>query len=240
MLKKGATFKTIRVFVVILAAIIIAAVLVILRPKAERRVVEDTGRLVEVFAARAEKVQMIIEAYGTVIPREALLLVAEVRGQIFAADPTFEEGSFVTSGTRLIQIDPRTYKLEVERRNVQIKQAQAEIKRLQQEVLNLQARIKIANSDVALAKSEYFRLKKLIDRKVIAQSTLGVALPILFDYYFQPLKSEATVSICREGREEKDPPRPPPALIPPPRHLKARRTARRPNPRSRSVSMPGR
>jgi multidrug resistance efflux pump len=72
----------------------------------------------------------------------------------------------------VIQIDPRTYELEVQRRDVQIKQAQAEIKRLEQEVLNLQARIKIAKSDVSLAKSEYFRLKKLIDRKVIAQSTL--------------------------------------------------------------------
>lgn len=171
-MKKGAAFKTIRVFAVILAAIIIAAVLVILRPKAERRVVEDRGRLVEVFAARAEKVQMVIEAYGTVKPREELLLVAEVRGQIVATDPTFEEGNFVTQGTRLIQIDPRTYELEVQRANVQIKQAQAEIKRLEQEVLNLQARINISNSDVALAKSEYFRLKKLIDRKVIAQSTL--------------------------------------------------------------------
>ena len=171
-MKKGATFKTIRVFAVILAAVIIAAVLVILRPKAERRVVEDVGRLVEVFAVRAEKVQMVIEAYGTVKPREELLLVAEVRGQIVATDPTFEEGAFVTRGTRLIQIDPRTYKLEVQRANVQIKQAQAEIKRLEQEVLNLQARIKIARSDVALAKNEYFRLKKLIDRKVIAQSTL--------------------------------------------------------------------
>ena len=174
-MKKGATFKTIRVFVVILVAIIIAAVLVILRPKAERRVVEDMGRLVEVFAARAEKVQMFIEAYGTVKPRDELLLVAEVRGQVTATDPTFEEGNFVTRGTRLIQIDPRTYELEVQRRNVQIKQAQAEIKRLEQEVLNLQARIKIAKSDVALAKSEYFRLKKLIDRKVIAQSTLDKA-----------------------------------------------------------------
>jgi multidrug efflux pump subunit AcrA (membrane-fusion protein) len=171
-MKKGATFKTIRVFVVLLAAFMIAAVLVILRPKAERRVPEETGRLVEVFTARAEKVQMYVEAYGTVEPREALLLVAEVRGQIVATDPTFEEGNFVTAGTRLIQIDPRTYELEVQRRNVQIKQAQAEIKRLEQEVLNLQARIKIAKSDVALAKSEYFRLKKLIDRKVIAQSTL--------------------------------------------------------------------
>jgi RND family efflux transporter MFP subunit len=171
-MKKGATFKTVRVFVVILTAIIIAAVLVILRPKAERRVVEDRGRLVEVFAARAEKVQMVIEAYGTVTPREALLLVAEVRGQVAATDRTFEEGNFVTRGTRVIQIDPRTYELEVQRRDVQIKQAQAEIKRLEQEVLNLQARIKIAKSDVSLAKSEYFRLKKLIDRKVIAQSTL--------------------------------------------------------------------
>ena len=171
-MKKGATFKTIRVFVVILAALIIAAVLVILRPKAERRVVEDKGRLVEVFAARSEKVQMVIEAYGTVQPREELLLVAEVRGQIVATDPTFEEGNFITRGTRLIQIDPRTYELDVQRRNVQIKQAQAEIKRLEQEVLNLQARIKIAKSDVALAKNEYFRLKKLIDRKVVAQSTL--------------------------------------------------------------------
>jgi multidrug efflux pump subunit AcrA (membrane-fusion protein) len=108
-MKKGATFKTIRVFVVILVAIIIAAVLVILRPKAERRVVEDMGRLVEVFAARAEKVQMFIEAYGTVKPRDELLLVAEVRGQVTATDPTFEEGNFVTRGTRLIQIDPRTY-----------------------------------------------------------------------------------------------------------------------------------
>ena len=81
----------------------------------------------------------------------------------------------MTRETQLIQIDPRTYELEVQRRNVQIKQAQAEIKRLEQEVLNLQARIKIAKSDVVLTQSEYFRLKKLIDRKVIAQSTLDKA-----------------------------------------------------------------
>ena len=174
-MKKGAIFKTIRVFAVILVAIIIAMVLVTLRPEAERRIIEETGRLVEVFTAKAEKVQMYIEAYGTVEPREALKLVAEVRGQIVDISSSFKEGGFVKKGTRLIQIDPRTYKLEVQRRNVQIKQAEAEIKRLQQEVLNLQARIKIAKSDVSLAEGEYFRLKKLIDRKVIAQSTVDKA-----------------------------------------------------------------
>jgi RND family efflux transporter MFP subunit len=174
-MKKGVTFKTIRVLAVLLAAISIAAVLVILRPKAERLVPEETGRLVEILPVKAEPVQMYIEAYGTVEPRDALKLVAEVRGQIVATDPAFEEGNFITRGTRLIQIDPRTYELEVQRRNVQIKQAQAGIKRLEQEILNVQARIKIAKSDAFLAKSEYFRLKKLIDRKVIAQSTLDKA-----------------------------------------------------------------
>ena len=174
-MKKGAFFKILRVFAVFLVAIVIAKVLVALRPEAERRTVEETGRLVEVFEAKAEKVQMYIDAYGTVEPREALKLVAEVRGQIVDINPSFKEGGFVKKGTRLIQIDPRTYELEVQRRNVQIKQAQAEIKRLQQEVLNLQARIKIAKSDVSLAKGEYFRLKNLIDRKVISQSTLDKA-----------------------------------------------------------------
>ena len=169
-MKKGALFKTIRVFVVLLVAIAIAITIVTLRPKAERRTPVEKGRLVEVFPARAEDVQMVVESFGTVAPRETLKLVAQVRGPIVDIYPAFQEGSFIKKGTRLIQIDPRTYRLEAERRRVQIKQSEAELKRLKQEVINLRSRIKIAKSDVTLAKNEYLRLKKLIDRKVIAQS----------------------------------------------------------------------
>ena len=171
-MKKGALFKTIRVLAVLLVAIVIAVTLVILRPKAKRQVAVEKGRLVEVFPAKAEDVQMVVESFGTVVPRESLKLVAQVRGAIVAISPTFKEGSFVKKGSRLIQIDPRTYQLEVKRRSVQIKQAEAELKRLKQEVLNLQSRLKIAKSDATLAENEYLRLKKLIQRKVIAQSQL--------------------------------------------------------------------
>jgi len=174
-MKKGRLFKAIRVFIVLLAAIVIAATLVILRPKAERQVVVQKGRLVEVFAARAEDIQMVVESFGTVTPRESLKLVAQVRGQIVDAFPSFKEGSFVNKGTRLIQIDPRTYELEARRRKVQITQSEAELKRLKQEVVNLKSRLKIARSDVKLSKKEYIRLKKLIDRKVISQSQLDKA-----------------------------------------------------------------
>lgn len=171
-MKKGPLFKSIRVVVVLIAAILIAAVLVILRPRAARQLPEETGRLVQVFQAKPQSLQMVVETYGTVQPREALMLVAQVRGQIVTTDPDFVEGGFVRRKTTLIQIDPRAYELEVQRTNVQIKQAQVELKRLEQEIVNLRARIKIAQSDVALAKGEYQRLRQLIDRKVIAQTTL--------------------------------------------------------------------
>ena len=171
-MKKGGLFKTIRVFVVLFIALVIAVVLVIMRPRAERQVPVDKGLLVEVLPAKTEDVEMVVESFGTVAPRESLKLVAQVRGPIVDIDPAFEEGGFVQEKTRLIQIDPRTYRLAVERRNVQIKQAEAELKRLEQEVVNLKSRIKITRSDVKLARNEYFRLKKLIDRKVIAQSQL--------------------------------------------------------------------
>jgi RND family efflux transporter MFP subunit len=174
-MKKGPLYKTIRVCIVLLVALVIAALLIKLRPQAERQAPVEAQRLVEVIAAKAEEVQMIIETFGTVQPRESLKLVAQVPGQIVAIDPDFKEGNFIKKGTRLIQIDPRTYELEVERRRVQIKQAEADLKRLDQEAVNLGARINIAASDVGLAKNEYMRLKQLIDRRVIAQSQLEKA-----------------------------------------------------------------
>ncbi|MEX1326740.1 MAG: efflux RND transporter periplasmic adaptor subunit [Desulfobacterales bacterium] len=171
-MKKGALYKTIRVFAVLLVAVAIAVTLVILRPKAKRQVPAEKGRLVEVLPARAEDVQMIVESFGTVVPRELLKLVAQVPGAIVEISPAFKEGSFIKKGTRLIQIDQRTYGLEVKRRSVQIKQSEAELKRLKQELVNLQSRVKIAKSDATLAENEYLRLKKLIQRNVIAQSQL--------------------------------------------------------------------
>jgi RND family efflux transporter MFP subunit len=174
-MKKGGLFKTLRVFIVLLVALVIAVALVIRRPKAERQVPVQKGRLIEVFPVRAEDFQMVIEAFGTVAPRESLKLVAQVRGQIVDIYPSFKEGNFVKKGTRLIQIDPRTYRLEAKRRKVQITQTEADLKLLQQQVVNLGSRVKIAKSDVKLAKNEYLRLKKLIKRKVIAQSQLDKA-----------------------------------------------------------------
>jgi multidrug resistance efflux pump len=174
-MKKGFMFKSLRVVIVIGVAFIIAGLLFILKPKAQRQVPAEKGRLVETMTVKAENINMTIEAYGTVKAREALKLVAEVRGRIVKMDSSFKEGNFVKKGTALIKIDPRTYRLEVERRRVQVSQAKAEMMRLEQEVNNLKASIRIAKSDALLAQNEFARLKKLIDKNVIAQTTLDKA-----------------------------------------------------------------
>ncbi|MBW2607765.1 MAG: HlyD family efflux transporter periplasmic adaptor subunit [Deltaproteobacteria bacterium] len=174
-MKKGFMFKSLRVVIVISTAVIIAVLLITLRPKAQRQVAVEKGRLVETLTVKAETINMTIEAYGTVKAREALKLVAEVRGRIVKIDSSFKEGSFVRKGTALIKIDPRTYRLEVERRRVQVSQAKAELMRLKQEVNNLKASTKIAKSDASLAQNEFTRLKKLINKNVIAQTTLDKA-----------------------------------------------------------------
>ncbi len=174
-MKKGVTFKAGRVIVVLVTSALIAFLLITLRPKAERQVPQETGRLVEVIPVKAENLTMTVESYGTVQPREVLNLVAEVRGQIVDIHPSFKEGGFIVKGSTLISIDPRNYQLEVERGKVQVSQAQAELRRLQQEVLNLKASIKIANSDAELAKKEFLRLKTLSSRKVVAQTNLDQA-----------------------------------------------------------------
>ena len=174
-MKKGALFKTVRVAVVLLVAVAIAVALVQLRPRAEKQERTSDGRLVEVVRTRSQTLPMIVDAYGTVAPRESLKLVAEVRGQVVAMHPDFIEGGFVKSGEVLLTIDPRDYELAVRRAKVGIRQAQAELDRLAQDILNLNASLKLARSDVDLALAEVNRFKNLAGKNMTSQSALDKA-----------------------------------------------------------------
>ena len=174
-MKKGVLFKTVRVAVVLLVAVAIAIALVQLRPRAEKQVRTSEGRLVEVVLTRSQTLPMIVDAYGTVAPRESLKLVAEVRGQVVAMHPAFIEGGFVKSGEVLLTIDPRDYELAVRRAKVGIRLAQAELDRLAQDILNLNASLKLAKSDVDLALAEANRFKNLAGKNMTSQSVLDKA-----------------------------------------------------------------
>ncbi len=199
---KGFMYKLIRVFIVLAVAVIAAVLLFVLRPEAEHRENKETGLLVETLSATAVNADMIIEAYGTVEPRETLKLIAEVKGKIVDVHPKFKEGNFINKKSILIKIDPRTYKLEVDRRKVQIDQIDVLLDKLQQQVKNLMADLKIAKSDKTLALTDYQRSKELKKNHVIAQTTLDKAE----QRYLTSLKytQELENRLALTGPEEKD------------------------------------
>ncbi|MGA6925753.1 MAG: HlyD family efflux transporter periplasmic adaptor subunit, partial [Desulfosarcina sp.] len=174
-MQKGALFKTVRVVVVLSIAMIIAVVLLQLRPRAEKQARTSNGRLVEIVRTHAQSLPMIVEAYGTVQARKVLKLVAEVRGRVAAMHPAFIEGAYVKAGEVLLTIDPRDYELAVRRAEVGIRQARAELDRLEQDIINLNASLKLARSDVDLALAEADRLRKLVGMDVATQSLLDQA-----------------------------------------------------------------
>jgi multidrug efflux pump subunit AcrA (membrane-fusion protein) len=110
-MQKGVLFKSVRVIVVIACALVVAAMLVALRPKAQRQIPPKTGRLVEVFSVNPQSISMPIKAFGTISPREKLLLFAEVGGEVTAIEPRFAEGYCVNKETVLAVIDPVPYAL---------------------------------------------------------------------------------------------------------------------------------
>ena len=60
-MKKGALFKSVRVFIVLLIAVAIAIARVQLRPRAEKQARTSEGRLVEVVRTRSQTLPMIVD-----------------------------------------------------------------------------------------------------------------------------------------------------------------------------------
>jgi len=163
-------YKSMRVILVLACALVVAAVLVALRPKAQRQPPPKTGRLVEVISMRPQTVTMPVNVFGTIRPREKLLLVAEVSGEITSMAKSFAEGNCVGQAAVLVAIDPVPYALEVERARGQVERVAAQLRKLQQDVKNLNANLAIAREDMQLAEAEFHRLDDLYKNKVTSRT----------------------------------------------------------------------
>lgn len=85
--------------------------------------------LVDVMQARSERVQITVEAQGSVSPRTQTVLVSEVSGLITDVSPVFVAGGFFKKGDALIRIDDRNYRADVKRAQASVATAQTLVTR---------------------------------------------------------------------------------------------------------------
>jgi multidrug efflux pump subunit AcrA (membrane-fusion protein) len=133
--------------------------------------VEEKAYNVQVKAAEKKRLQPFVEAIGTLYPNDEVTVSTEVDGIL--SDLKAEEGTRVSKGMLLAQIDDTDYLLEVKRAEATVEAADSRLQQLvtgarPQEVQLAKAEMDQSLADLEKRKADRERAKKLFDGQYIS------------------------------------------------------------------------
>lgn len=99
------------VMMILLTGIIIASLLVIFKPKAQKQAAVQKPPEVQVVTARSQNRSLPIHSQGTVQAKVRIKLAAEVQGKVVAVSELLNSGEFFRQGDLLLRIDDSEYRL---------------------------------------------------------------------------------------------------------------------------------
>ena len=98
---------------------------------------------------------------GTVVPFREITVAAQVSGRVKKKYPACEAGNFVTKGTKLLEIDPQDYELEIRTVESELRQADRTMEETEEEIRGAIKNLEIAKTDYALQKREFSRYERI-------------------------------------------------------------------------------
>lgn len=143
-----------------------------MRTPPERQVTEVRGKLVRVLPVSLQDVSLTVSGFGTVRAKTEWSVVPEVSGTVTQLSPQLRAGLHVEKDELLFEIDPRPYRLTIQRIRAQIKQLQKEIAVLTQQRRNYQATLDIARENLTIAEEELRRDETLVRKGTISARDL--------------------------------------------------------------------
>ena len=146
-----------------------------------------------------------VHSVGNIQAEQRVTITSEIRGKV--ATIAVEEGTKVSAGDLVAQIDPREYALNLERLREDLSVSQKEYQKAQkglreEDKNRLQAKTRAAQSSFDLAKIELDRTKKLVEQKVLAQSSLDLAKDKLRQAKEMMIASQAEHAASLKSRSE--------------------------------------
>ncbi len=112
--------------IIILVGVGVARYMILNKPKVSRRPPEKIAPLVEVIPLFPESYPIKIEAMGSVIPSREVVLRVPVGGEIISMSEDFALGGQLEAGTKIMQIDPTDYKLDLQQKQRALTNAEYE------------------------------------------------------------------------------------------------------------------
>jgi multidrug efflux pump subunit AcrA (membrane-fusion protein) len=102
-----------------------------------------------------------ISVSGTVVPFRQITLASEIAGRVSFKSDDCRIGRFVHKGDLLFRIDPKDYRLEVERLTTLRESEYAQQHELDQELANANRSLNLANEELTLQERELTRIESL-------------------------------------------------------------------------------
>lgn len=133
-------------------------------PPAKARHGEPT-RTVRVIEALELELIPTAEGYGPVRPARVWEAVAQVKGRVVRIHPRLRDGEILAQGTELLRIDPVDYELA-------LAEARAELAELAIQEQNARASLAIEQRNLALARQELARARKLVQKGTTSKSAV--------------------------------------------------------------------
>ena len=140
------------VVVVLLLGILVASLLFVFKPQAERKPVDIKSPHVDVMVAKSKWQAISVSSQGRVRAARRIDLSTEVNGRIIKLADNFKDGAYFQKGEMLLKIDPREYQLAVVRAEAQVAAAEQNLIR--------------AEAEAAQAKKDLSRLSTASKNKI--------------------------------------------------------------------------
>lgn len=112
---------------ILIAGVLILSVMGSLKPKPEKKEVENKAPLVEVKALEKQTVNFKVHSQGTVTPFTETAIVAEVTGRIVDISPKLKAGGYFKKGETLLKIDDIDYQVALLQAKARLEVAKASL-----------------------------------------------------------------------------------------------------------------
>lgn len=166
------------VVTILLVAVVIAVMLFVFKPRAEKKPAPYSPPEVSWISADAQTVRIPVHSQGTVEASATINLSVEVPGKISEIRQKLDDGEFFVKDDLLARIDDRDYQLAITKAEAQVAAARQALARVEAEAEQARFDIKRMGQDVAKASPYALRephLKEARAKLKAAEADLAIA-----------------------------------------------------------------
>ena len=139
-----------------------------MREPPQRQVLDNPGPVVRVVSVQPRDVPLSVAGFGTVRAKHVWSIAPEVSGAVVELSPQVRAGLHVKRGELLFQVDPRPFRLAVERIQARLIQHEKEIAVLQQQRKNHLESLELARANLSIAEEDLWRDEELARKGTIS------------------------------------------------------------------------